>query len=49
MTETDIRNGAIGGQLGAAVPRGTTFHGGDPDTVSGRIEIEAPARRCRIR
>ena len=34
MTETDTRAGVIGGQLGTAAPRDTTFHGGDPDKAA---------------
>src|SRR5260221_10947155 len=49
MTETDPRAGAIGGQLGARVARGTTFHGRDPDTVAAdSICVDTPTR-CQAR
>jgi magnesium transporter len=49
MTETDTRAGAIGGQLGARVARGTTFHGRDPDTVAAdSICVDTPTR-CQAR
>jgi len=46
MTETDIRNGAIGGQLGTAAPRDTTFHGSDPATVASDSTVEAASAAC---
>jgi magnesium transporter len=49
MTETDTRNGAIGGQLGTAVPRGTTFHGGNPDTVAADSICHNTPTRCQAR
>jgi hypothetical protein len=49
MTETDTRNGAIGGQLGAAAPRDTTFHGSDPDTVASDTICHATPTHCQAR
>jgi magnesium transporter len=49
MTETDIRNGAIGGQLGSPVPRDTTFHGGDPETVAAESICQATPTHCQAR
>ena len=49
MTETDTRNGALGGQLGSRTARDTTFHGGDPETVAADcISRESPTR-CQAR
>jgi magnesium transporter len=49
MTETDTRNGAIGGQLGAAAPRDTTFHGSDPETVATDTICHATPTHCQAR
>jgi len=49
MTETDTRNGAIGGQLGTTVPRDTTFHGSDPETVAAESICQATPTRCQAR
>jgi magnesium transporter len=49
MTETDTRNGAIGGQLGAAAPRDTTFHGSDPETVAPDTICHATPTKCQAR
>ncbi len=49
MTETDTRSGAIGGQLGTDAPRGTTFHGGDPDTVATRAICHDTPTHCQAR
>jgi magnesium transporter len=49
MTETDIRNGAIGGQLGTAAPRDTTFHGSDPETVAADTICHDTPTHCQAR
>jgi magnesium transporter len=49
MTETDIRNGAIGGQLGTAAPRDTTFHGSDPETVAPDTICQNTPTHCQAR
>jgi magnesium transporter len=49
MTETDIRNGAIGGQLGTAAPRDTTFHGSDPATVASDSICQDTPTHCQAR
>jgi magnesium transporter len=49
MTETDTRNGAIGGQLGTAAPRDTTFHGGDPGTVAADAICHDTPTHCQAR
>ena len=49
MTETDTRAGAIGGQLGTAAPRDTTFHGGDPDKVAPGTICQDTPTRCQAR
>ena len=49
MTETDTRNGAIGGQLGTTVPRDTTFHGSDPETVAAESICQATPTHCQAR
>jgi magnesium transporter len=49
MTETDTRNGAIGGQLGATAPRDTTFHGRDPDTVATDTICHDTPTHCQAR
>src|ERR1700756_5517781 len=49
MTETDTRNGAIGGQLGSAAPRDTTFHGSDPETVAPDTICHATPTKCQAR
>ena len=49
MTETDTRNGALGGQLGNPVTRDTTFHGGDPETVAAECISRDTPTRCQAR
>ncbi len=49
MTETDTRNGALGGQLGTAAPRDTTFHGNDPGTVAADTICRDTPTRCQAR
>ena len=49
MTETDIRSGALGGQLGSNTARDTTFHGGDPDTVAAESICRDTPTRCQAR
>jgi magnesium transporter len=49
MTETDIRNGALGGQLGTATPRDTTFHGSDPETVAADTICHDTPTHCQAR
>jgi magnesium transporter len=49
MTETDTRNGALGGQLGTTAPRDTTFHGNDPDTVAVSTICRDTPTRCQAR
>jgi magnesium transporter len=49
MTETDTRAGAIGGQLGTAAARDTTFHGGDPDAVAADCICRETPTRCQAR
>ncbi len=49
MTETDTRNGAIGGQLGTAAPRDTTFHGSDPETVAPDTICQNTPTHCQAR
>ena len=49
MTETDTRTGAIGGQLGTAAPRDTTFHGGDPDKVAPDTICHDTPTHCQAR
>jgi magnesium transporter len=49
MTETDTRNGALGGQLGTTAPRDTTFHGNDPDTVAAATICRDTPTRCQAR
>jgi magnesium transporter len=49
MTETDTRNGALGGQIGSPSGADTTFHGSDPETVAAAsICIDTPTR-CQAR
>jgi magnesium transporter len=49
MTDTDTRNGAIGGQLGSQATRDTTFHGGDPETVAADSICHDTPTRCQAR
>jgi len=49
MTETDTRNGALGGQLGTAAPRDITFHGNDPDMVAADTICHDTPTRCQAR
>jgi magnesium transporter len=49
MTETDTRNGALGGQLGSPVTRDTTFHGSDPETVAAECIARESPTRCQAR
>jgi magnesium transporter len=49
MTETDTRNGAIGGQFGSRTTRDTTFHGSDPETVAADSICRDTATRCQAR
>jgi magnesium transporter len=49
MTETDTRNGALGGQLGSPTARDTTFHGNDPETVAAECIAHDTPTRCQAR
>jgi magnesium transporter len=49
MTETDTRSGAIGGRLGTAAPRDTTFHGGDPDKAAPESICHDTPTHCQAR
>jgi magnesium transporter len=49
MTETDTRNGALGGQLGNPATRDTTFHGSDPETVAAECISHDSPTRCQAR
>jgi magnesium transporter len=49
MTETDTRNGAIGGRFGSRATRDTTFHGSDPETVAADSICHDTATRCQAR
>lgn len=49
MTGTDIRNGAIGGQLGSPATGDATFHGGDPETVAADCISRDTPTRCQAR
>ena len=49
MTETDTRNGALGGQLGSPVARDATFHGSDPETVAAECISRDTPTRCQAR
>src|ERR1700752_2978288 len=49
MTETDTRNGALGGQLGTVAPRDTTFHGNDPETVAADSICRNTPTHCQAR
>jgi magnesium transporter len=49
MTETDIRNGALGGQLGSPSAMDTTFHGSDPETVAAECISPDTPTRCQAR
>jgi magnesium transporter len=54
-TETDIStrerggDGALGGRLGTASPRDTTFHGNDPHTVAAASICHDTPTRCQAR
>ena len=48
-TETDTRNGAIGGQIGSATPRDTTFSGSDPTTVAAETICRDAPTGCQAR
>ena len=41
--------GAIGGQLGSAAPRESTFHGGNPHTVAEAAICRVSSTRCQAR
>jgi magnesium transporter len=49
MTETDTRNGALGGQLGSPPDKDTTFHGSDPETVAADCICADTPTRCQAR
>ena len=49
MTETDTRNGALGGQLGSPPGKDTTFHGSDPETVAADSICADTPTRCQAR
>jgi magnesium transporter len=49
MTETDIRGGALGGQLGSNTTRDTTFQGNDADTVAADSICHDSPTRCQAR
>src|ERR1700753_2860287 len=49
MTETDTRNGALGGQFGSRMTRDTTFHGSAPDTVAADCISHDSPTRCQAR
>ncbi len=49
MTETDTRNGALGGQLGSPVALDATFHGRDPETVAAECLSRDTPTRCQAR
>jgi magnesium transporter len=49
MTETDIRSGALGGQLGTTTTRDTTFHGQNPDTVAADSICHDTPTKCQAR
>ena len=49
MTETDTRNGALGGQLGTPAPRDTTFHGNDPGKVAADTICHDTPTHCQAR
>jgi len=48
-TGTTARSGALGGQLGSNSTRGTTFQGGDPDTVASDAICHDSPTRCQAR
>jgi magnesium transporter len=49
MSETDTRNGALGGQFGSRTTRDTTFHGSDPKTVAADCISHDSPTRCQAR
>ena len=49
MTETDTRNGALGGQIGSPSGADTTFHGSDPETVAAASICIDTSTRCQAR
>src|ERR1700744_4708482 len=49
MTETDIRSGALGGQLGTTTTRDITFHGQNPDTVAADSICQDSPTKCQAR
>jgi magnesium transporter len=49
MTETDSRNGALGGQFGSQAAMDTTFHGSDPQTVAADSICHDTPTRCQAR
>jgi magnesium transporter len=49
MTATDIRSGALGGQLGTTTTRDTTFHGQNPDTVAADSICHDTPTKCQAR
>jgi magnesium transporter len=49
MTETDTRNGAIGGHIGSRATRDTTFHGNDPHTVAADSICRDTPTHCQAR
>ena len=49
MTETDTRNGALGGQIGSPSSTDTTFHGNDPETVAAACICADTPTRCQAR
>ena len=49
MTETDIRNGALGGRIGSPPDTDTTFHGSDPETVAAECISPDTPTRCQAR
>jgi magnesium transporter len=49
MTETDTRNGALGGQFGSRTTRDTTFHGSDPETVAADCISHDSPTHCQAR
>ena len=44
-----VPDGALGGQLGTRVPRDTTFHGSDPDTVAASAICRVTPTKCQAR
>jgi magnesium transporter len=48
-TGTDVRSGAIGGQLGSNTTRDVTFHGNNPDTVAASSICHDTPTRCQAR